>query len=200
MGRSRSLFSHSSGRLESRDARVRARRCVLPSGEHHDFEGVHRQLQTARSRKRTTLPRTLGRRHPLSSSTAAPALVAANERGRLAHNRGPGRPRHATTLIVKGNPRQLMATALRPAYALYLRAVFGRVGVRWSVNGEELRIDPGVRRYVPHQNEPALFRYLQSAMQPGETVLDIGAFLGTYAIMAARWTGPLGRVLAFEPS
>lgn len=99
-----------------------------------------------------------------------------------------------------GNPRQLMTTALRPAYALYLRAVFGRVGLPWSVNGEELRIDPGVRRYVPHQNEPALFRYLQSAMQPGETVLDIGAFLGTYAIMAARWTGPLGRVLAFEPS
>ena len=44
------------------------------------------------------------------------------------------------------------------------------------------------------------FGYFQSAMQPGETVLDIGAFLGTYAIMAARWTGPLGRVLAFEPS
>lgn len=29
-----------------------------------------------------------------------------------------------------GNPRQLMVTALRPAYALYLRAVFSRVGCR----------------------------------------------------------------------
>ena len=99
-----------------------------------------------------------------------------------------------------GSPQQFIATALRPAYGLYLRAVFGRVGLPWSVNGEVLRIDPRVRRFVPHQNEPALFRYLQSAIQPGEAVLDIGAFLGTYAVMAARWTGPLGRVLAFEPS
>jgi FkbM family methyltransferase len=93
-----------------------------------------------------------------------------------------------------------MAAALRPAYALYLHAVFGRVGLPWSVNGEELRIDPSVRRFVPHQSEPTLFSYLKSAMRAGETVLDIGAFLGTYAIMAARWTGPLGRVMAFEPS
>jgi FkbM family methyltransferase len=101
---------------------------------------------------------------------------------------------------VTGNPQQLVASVLRPAYALFLRTVFGRAGLPWSVNGEVLRIDPRVRRFVPHHSEPALFQYLRSAIQPGETVLDIGAFLGTYAVMAARWTGPLGRVLAFEPS
>src|SRR5262249_37841621 len=93
-----------------------------------------------------------------------------------------------------------MMNALRLAYALYLRAVFGRTGLPWSVNGEVLRIDPAIRHFVPHENESTLFRYLQFAMRPGDVVLDIGAFLGTYAIMAARWTGPLGRVIAFEPS
>ncbi len=94
----------------------------------------------------------------------------------------------------------MIVGALRPAYALYLRTMFGRSGLPWSVNGERLRIDPAVRHFMPHENEATLFRYLQTTMRPGEVVLDIGAFLGTYAIMAARWTGPSGRVLAFEPS
>lgn len=95
---------------------------------------------------------------------------------------------------------QIATQVLRPAYGFYLRAVFGRRGMPWCVNGEPLRIDPRVRRFIPHENELTLFRFLRAHMRPGEVVLDIGAFLGTYAIMAARWTGPAGRVLAFEPS
>jgi FkbM family methyltransferase len=44
-----------------------------------------------------------------------------------------------------------------------------------------------------------LFQFLRGHIRPGDIVLDIGAFLGTYAIMEARWSGETGRVLAFEP-
>ena len=33
----------------------------------------------------------------------------------------------------------------------------------------------------------------------GDTVVDVGAAIGTYTVAFARWVGPKGRVLAFEP-
>lgn len=92
------------------------------------------------------------------------------------------------------------AAALRPVYAWSLRAAYGRRGLPWHVNGEPMRIDPAVRHMLPHENEPALFAYLRDHIRPGQVVLDLGAFLGTYAILAARRAGPTGRVVAFEPS
>jgi FkbM family methyltransferase len=90
--------------------------------------------------------------------------------------------------------------ALRPLYGMWLQAAYGRRGVPWHVNGEPLRIDPRVRHLIPHHNERPLFDYLKQHMRRGEVALDIGSFLGTYAIFAARWVGAQGRVLAFEPS
>jgi FkbM family methyltransferase len=89
---------------------------------------------------------------------------------------------------------------LRPVYAGWLQAAYGRRGLPWTLNGEPLRIDPGVRRMVPRENERPLFEYLRDHIRPGDLVFDIGAFLGTYAVMEARWAGVRGRVLAFEPS
>jgi FkbM family methyltransferase len=90
--------------------------------------------------------------------------------------------------------------AVQPAYAWWLRAVYGRRGLPWHVNGEPIRIDPTVRHLVPQQVERPLFDYLRANIQPGDVVLDIGAFIGAYAILEARWAGPDGRVVAFEPS
>jgi len=89
---------------------------------------------------------------------------------------------------------------LRPAYGAFLRAVYGRRGLPWRVNGEPLRIDPAVRHLIPQHNEPTLFEFLREGVRPGDLVLDIGAFLGTYALMEARWAGERGRVVAFEPT
>lgn len=36
-------------------------------------------------------------------------------------------------------------------------------------------------------------------VRPGDTVVDVGANIGYYALLAARIVGPRGRVLAFEP-
>ncbi len=84
------------------------------------------------------------------------------------------------------------AGVLRPLYAGWLRAAYGRRGLPWHVNGESFRIDPSVRHLVPHESEASLFQFLRSGIRPGDVVLDIGAFLGTYAVMAARWSGATG--------
>jgi FkbM family methyltransferase len=70
----------------------------------------------------------------------------------------------------------------------------------WHLNGEPLRIDPTVRHMIPQENERPLFDYLRTSIRRGDLVFDIGAFLGTYAIVEARWVGNGGRVIAFEPS
>jgi len=40
---------------------------------------------------------------------------------------------------------------------------------------------------------------LRRTVAPGATVYDIGANIGFFALLAARFAGPAGRVLAFEP-
>jgi FkbM family methyltransferase len=89
---------------------------------------------------------------------------------------------------------------LRRAYGLALRGVYGRAGLPWRVNGETVRIDPRVRHLVPHESEPDVHRVLASVLEAGDTVLDVGAFAGIHAIVAARRVGPTGRVIAFEPT
>lgn len=47
--------------------------------------------------------------------------------------------------------------------------------------------------------EPFMVELFRQAVRPGMTVLDIGAFLGQYTLLAARQVGSTGRVYAFEP-
>lgn len=85
-------------------------------------------------------------------------------------------------------------------YGRVLRALYSRRGLPWKVHDQVIRIDPRVRHLVPHEPEPALFEFLEYTIQPGDVVLDVGAFVGIYAVLAARWSGPRGRVVAFEPT
>jgi FkbM family methyltransferase len=89
---------------------------------------------------------------------------------------------------------------VRRAFALALRALYGRSGLPWAINGETVRIDPRARHLLPHETETALHAFVQSLLEPGDVVLDVGAFAGVHAIMAARKVGTGGRVLAFEPT
>jgi FkbM family methyltransferase len=86
------------------------------------------------------------------------------------------------------------------AYTVGLRARYGRTGLPWRVHDVTVRIDPRVRHLVPHDSEPALFRFIQQRVTPGDVVLDVGSFLGVYAVLEALRAGPAGRVIAFEPT
>jgi FkbM family methyltransferase len=48
--------------------------------------------------------------------------------------------------------------------------------------------------------EPNYTRLFQRLIRPGDTVLDLGAHLGVYALLGAARTGPRGTVHAFEPN
>lgn len=48
-------------------------------------------------------------------------------------------------------------------------------------------------------HEPTFRRYFTAAITPGMTVLDIGANIGYYTLIASTRVGPAGTVIAFEP-
>jgi FkbM family methyltransferase len=47
--------------------------------------------------------------------------------------------------------------------------------------------------------EPAVARFLAATLSPGATFVDVGAYIGPYALLASRLVGPEGVVCAFEP-
>ena len=58
----------------------------------------------------------------------------------------------------------------------------------------------GARIAVKRRYEPHVTAAMRRALQPGMTVVDIGANIGYYSMLAAHCVGPTGRVIAFEPS
>ena len=53
--------------------------------------------------------------------------------------------------------------------------------------------------YLLGTSEPHVQRALELLIKPGMTVYDIGANIGFFSVIAARLTGPAGRVIAFDP-
>jgi FkbM family methyltransferase len=47
--------------------------------------------------------------------------------------------------------------------------------------------------------EPAVARFLAATLRRGATFVDVGAYIGPYALLASRIVGPEGVVHAFEP-
>ncbi len=93
-----------------------------------------------------------------------------------------------------------LRNAASAVYGRLLQGLYSRHGMPWAIHDEVVRIDPRVRYLVPHEPEPALFHFLRKTIRPGDVVLDVGSFLGIFAVLAGRWSGPGGRVIAFEPT
>jgi FkbM family methyltransferase len=67
------------------------------------------------------------------------------------------------------------------------------------IHGEPIRLHVSFRSYPLDYEQKALSAFL-SLIAPGDVVWDVGANVGIYTLLAARKTGPAGRVVAWEPS
>jgi FkbM family methyltransferase len=113
---------------------------------------------------------------------------------------------------VSGMDPLLAATGvgrLRPIRALRDRG--RQVLLNWCESGEPLLIEVGghpmyvfnrthfVGVYLSQSYEPYTVQLFEEMVRPGATVLDIGANVGYFSLVAARQVGAQGRVYAFEP-
>lgn len=87
------------------------------------------------------------------------------------------------------SPLTRFGRAARAAYASGLRAPYSRRVLPWMAHAERVRIDPRVRHLVPHHSEPGVAALIRRRVAPGSVALDIGSFLGVYAVIAARCAG-----------
>lgn len=93
------------------------------------------------------------------------------------------------------------------AYRLIMpiRALFGkgqiakvrRGGVCWELDLRE-GIDFAI--YLQGRFEPQTAKALDRLVQPGQTILDIGANIGAHTLGLAKRVGDRGQVIAFEPT
>lgn len=70
------------------------------------------------------------------------------------------------------------------------------------VDGNKMLLDrdDSMRLSILDVYEPTAVKHFQERIKPGDIVLDIGAHIGYYTLMAARRVGKNGKVYAFEPS
>lgn len=105
--------------------------------------------------------------------------------------------RRAARLV--GEQSRLVGAA-RPLYERALPWLAGGRGIPWTINGAAFRISPFQRHRMGEIYDASVASYLSAHIQPGSTCFDVGANVGVYALQFARWTGPSGRVVAFEPN
>ncbi|MGH9410591.1 MAG: FkbM family methyltransferase [Vicinamibacterales bacterium] len=90
---------------------------------------------------------------------------------------------------------------LQRLYAWVLWQLSGHSGVPWRLpDGTMLKLDPRCRWIRHAAYEADVVRYARSIAREGDVVIDVGAHVGFYALQAALWVGPSGRVMAFEPN
>lgn len=90
--------------------------------------------------------------------------------------------------------------AVRPAYDALLRMIYGRRGIERRMGNEPpIRLNPRYRS-ISEDCEREVVKAMKSLIRPGDTALDIGANIGVFTLLLARWVGPSGAVHAFEPA
>jgi FkbM family methyltransferase len=105
--------------------------------------------------------------------------------------------RHAAGLI--GRETRLIRR-LRPFYESFLDWSGKGMGIPWEINGETYRVDPHYRHCLGEHYDAPVAAFLRERVAPGALCLDVGANVGVYVLQFARWAGPAGRVVAFEPN
>ncbi|MDW8337995.1 MAG: FkbM family methyltransferase [Thermoleophilia bacterium] len=68
-----------------------------------------------------------------------------------------------------------------------------------SIVGRRMRVHRDFARIPWERVERASYSQFVAHLRPGMTVLDVGAHIGTYTVLASQAGGPDGCVVAFEP-
>ena len=70
------------------------------------------------------------------------------------------------------------------------------------VEGNKIFVEPtdGLGLLISPAYEPFGTQIFKREVKEGDTVLDLGAHIGYYTLIAAKLVGPKGRVFAFEPN
>ncbi len=76
---------------------------------------------------------------------------------------------------------------------------FGK-GLKKTFHNHAVHLPTRYINYFPAGYEKDNFDFLIASVKEGDTVLDVGAHIGLFAVIASKLTGPAGRVIAFEPA
>jgi FkbM family methyltransferase len=77
----------------------------------------------------------------------------------------------------------------------------------WEIEGSKMYLNPWekspmrrtFRSYIRYQKEPLTTKIVREGLKPGYCVIDIGANIGYFTLLAASIVGKKGTVYAFEP-
>lgn len=76
------------------------------------------------------------------------------------------------------------------------RKVYEIDGRKWLLNDKQ-NLDMGMIKFKSY--EPATWALLSKIIQPGWTVIDVGANIGFYTVLFSELVGPTGKVITVEP-
>jgi FkbM family methyltransferase len=86
-----------------------------------------------------------------------------------------------------------------PFYRLLEWLTRGR-GLYRRVSGTRIKLPARYIRYFPARYEAVNFSLLKKHVRDDSVVLDIGAHIGLFSVIAAKWSGTAARIYAFEPA
>ena len=89
--------------------------------------------------------------------------------------------------------------ALRKPYLGIMNVLGRRHGFTVTIAGCRIRLHPAFCTQNWETVEASAYSAFASAVMPGMVIMDVGAHIGTYTIIALIKSGPKGRVVAYEP-
>jgi len=87
---------------------------------------------------------------------------------------------------------------ITPAYERFLRSVYKK-GLKRVINKTDIIYLPYELRHYTDQYEEDVWGKIMSYVRPGDTIADVGAYLGFYTFAFTKRVGASGKVVAFEP-